>query len=158
MILGANATDIPPQVHVVKAPAANSKAIPRASTVSSTASETRVEIPNAGNAPDGQSANTFATPSAIKHKRTVTMDQFTVTQGTGVNRDFVLTQCNHCNVCISQRRGTLGKSGTTNPTRCGEHIDACVACPEDIKKQSAASSGKTTKKVKISSVSTLSGS
>jgi hypothetical protein len=99
-----------------------------------------------------------ATPSAVKHKRSFTMDQFTVTQGTGVNKEFVLTQCNHCNVCISQRKGILGRPGTTNPTRCGEHIDSCVACPEDVRILSTASSGKSAKKPKIGSGSAPAGS
>ena len=152
----------------VDAPAANSKATPRASTTSATTSETSVEVPSTGNALDGQSAitgdalngqftNTSGTANAIKHKRSFTMDQFTVTQGTGVNREHVLTRCNHCNVCISQRKGILGRPGTTNPTRCGEHIDACMACPEDVRILSAASSGKSAEKGLMSSASATIG-
>jgi len=107
---------------------------------------------------NGLPTSALATTSAVKHKRSFTMDQFTVTQGTGANKEYVLTQCNHCKVCISQRKGILGRPGTTNPTRCGEHIDACMACPEDIRTKSAASLGNSAKKAKISSASVQPGS
>jgi len=155
LILGVNATDIQP---LVQAPAAKSKAIPRASTTLATAPESTVEVPPTANALNGQSTYTLGTAGAVKHKRSFTMDQFTVTQGTGVNKEYVLTQCDHCNVCISQRKGILGRPGTTNPTRCGEHIDACMACPEDIRTKSAASLGNSAKKAKISSASVQPGS
>jgi len=121
------------------------------------ASEMDEVIPTIASVHNAHSTNTMITISAVKHKRSFTMDQFTVTQGTGVNRDHVLTQCKHCNVCISQRKGTLGKPGTTNPTRCGEHIEACMACPEDVRILSAASSGKSTKKTKIDTAASASG-
>jgi len=153
LILGVNATDIQPSV---EAPTPTSPAKPHAPKVSTTTSEINVKVPASEGALDGRVAHS-AHAGTVKHKRSFTMDQFTVTQGTGVNRDHVLTRCNHCNVCISQRKGTLGKPGTTNPTRCGEHIEACMACPEDVRILSAASSGKLAKKAFISSASATTG-
>jgi len=52
----------------------------------------------------------------VKHKRAVTMQQFTVTQCIVSDSAFVLAHCNHWSARLSKRKGTLGKAGTTNPT------------------------------------------
>ena len=82
----------------------------------------------------------------VKHKRAVTMQQFTVTQCIVSDSAFVLAHCNHWSARLSKRKGTLGKAGTTNLTRLGEHLESCLACPEDIRKQSSGTSARAAKK------------
>jgi len=97
-----------------------------------------------------------ATPvkvKAVKYKRSLTMDQFAITQGNGV----VLVNCIHYKVLASTRSGTVGQPGTTNPTRCGTHLESCFDFPEAIRIISAKSSGKEAKKAKNNSVSAPEG-
>jgi hypothetical protein len=48
----------------------------------------------------------------------------------GNSRYWCRQRVYHCSARLSKRKGTLGKAGTTNPTRLGEHLDSCLACPE----------------------------
>ena len=63
------------------------------------------------------------TTSGVKHKRTCTMEQFTVADGTGANDGFVVVTCNHCEQRLSRRAGkTTDKAALYNVKRMGDHM------------------------------------